>query len=86
MPIYEYQCTACGARLEKIQKISDAPLIDCPECGKPGLEKLISAAGFVLKGSGWYKDDYATKPKPKTETKSEGSGDTKPEVKATDSK
>jgi putative FmdB family regulatory protein len=84
MPIYEYQCTACGARLEKIQKMSDAPLIDCPECGKPGLEKLVSAAGFVLKGSGWYKDDYATKPKPKpkTETKAERAVETK----ATDSK
>ena len=77
MPIYEYQCTVCGAHLEKIQKISDAPLIDCPECGKPGLEKLVSAAGFVLKGSGWYKDDYATKPKPKTEMKAERAVETK---------
>jgi putative FmdB family regulatory protein len=58
MPIYEYQCEACGHRLEAIQKISDAPLRDCPECGKPALQKLISAAGFRLKGGGWYETDF----------------------------
>ncbi len=58
MPIYEYQCTSCGHSLEKLQKMSDAPLTDCPECGKPALEKQISAAGFRLKGGGWYETDF----------------------------
>lgn len=58
MPIYEYRCTECEHRLEKLQKISDAPLVDCPECGKPALTKLVSAAGFRLKGGGWYETDF----------------------------
>lgn len=58
MPIYEYQCTACGHVLEKIQKLSDPPLTDCPDCGRPELKKLISAAGFRLKGGGWYETDF----------------------------
>lgn len=58
MPIYEYQCQACGHDMEAIQKMSDDPLTDCPECGKPELKKLISAAGFQLKGSGWYETDF----------------------------
>lgn len=58
MPIYEYQCKACGHRLEAIQKISDDPLQDCPQCHKPELKKLISAAGFRLKGGGWYETDF----------------------------
>ncbi|MCC5856691.1 MAG: zinc ribbon domain-containing protein [Ectothiorhodospiraceae bacterium] len=58
MPIYEYQCQACGHALEAIQKMSDAPLRDCPECGKPSLGKKISAAGFRLKGGGWYETDF----------------------------
>ncbi len=58
MPIYEYQCTECGHELETIQKMSDDPLKDCPECGKPALQKLISAAGFRLKGGGWYETDF----------------------------
>ena len=58
MPIYEYECKACGHRLEVIQKISDEPLKDCPECHKPELKKLISAAGFRLKGGGWYETDF----------------------------
>lgn len=60
MPIYEYQCKACGHNLEALQKISDEPLRDCPECQKPELNKQISAAGFRLKGSGWYETDYKT--------------------------
>ena len=60
MPIYEYQCEACGHKFEALQKISDAPLKDCPECGKPALNKLISAAGFRLKGGGWYETDFKT--------------------------
>lgn len=58
MPIYEYRCDACGHALEAIQKLSDAPLADCPACGKSALKKLISAAGFQLKGSGWYQTDF----------------------------
>jgi putative FmdB family regulatory protein len=58
MPIYEYQCSECGQKKEALQKLSDAPLKDCPACGKPTLTKLISAAGFQLKGSGWYVTDF----------------------------
>ena len=58
MPIYEYECMACGYRHEAIQKMSDDPLVDCPECAKPELKKLISAAGFRLKGGGWYETDF----------------------------
>ena len=58
MPIYEYQCGACGHRLEALQKISEEPLSDCPECGRPSLQKLVSAAGFRLKGGGWYVTDF----------------------------
>jgi putative FmdB family regulatory protein len=58
MPIYEYQCTECGHTLERMQKLSDAPLTECPACGKPALTKLISAAGFRLKGGGWYETDF----------------------------
>jgi putative FmdB family regulatory protein len=59
MPIYEYQCKACGRRVEVIQKLSDPPLRKCEECsGK--LEKLISRAAFQLKGGGWYGDGYSS--------------------------
>jgi putative FmdB family regulatory protein len=60
MPIYEYQCTSCDARLEALQKMSDAPRVDCPECQKPALKKLVSAASFRLKGGGWYETDFKT--------------------------
>lgn len=60
MPIYEYRCEACGAELEKLQKINDPPLQDCPECGKAALTKLVSASSFRLKGSGWYETDFKT--------------------------
>ena len=58
MPIYEYRCAECGYEMDKLQKISDPPLTDCPACGKPGLQKLVSAAGFRLKGGGWYETDF----------------------------
>ncbi len=58
MPIYEYQCGECQHRLEALQKISDPLLTDCPECGKPALKKLVSAASFRLKGGGWYETDF----------------------------
>ena len=63
MPIYEYLCENCGKELEKIQKISEDPLLDCPECGKARLRKKISAVGFQLKGTGWYATDVKDKPK-----------------------
>ena len=58
MPIYEYKCSACSHELESLQKFSDAPLVACPVCGKDTLTKLVSAAGFQLKGSGWYQTDF----------------------------
>lgn len=94
MPIYEYRCSACGHELEALQKLSDAPLTDCPSCGKPQLRKQVSAAGFQLKGSGWYVTDFrnsgAGKDKPgKSAAKPNGGGDTsgdgaKPESKSTE--
>lgn len=60
MPIYEYQCQACEHNLEVLQKLSDAPLEECPECGKSTLKKKISAVGFRLKGGGWYETDFKT--------------------------
>lgn len=58
MPIYEYRCSACGHDLEALQKFSDAPLLTCPSCHKDSLVKRVSAAGFQLKGSGWYATDF----------------------------
>lgn len=58
MPIYEYQCTDCGHRLEALQKFTDPPLKECPACARPGLRKLVSAASFRLKGGGWYETDF----------------------------
>ena len=58
MPIYEYRCDACGHELEKIQRMSDEPLTDCPGCGEDELRRLVSAAGFRLKGGGWYETDF----------------------------
>ena len=58
MPIYEYRCSDCGFQHEYLQRMSDAPLTDCPECGKRAFNKLVSAAGFQLKGGGWYVTDF----------------------------
>lgn len=74
MPIYEYQCEACHEQLEALQKISDAPLLECPRCGKPALKKKISAAAFRLKGSGWYETDFKTGNKKNLVGGSEGAG------------
>ncbi len=60
MPIYEYQCQDCDERVEVLQKLSDAPKVDCPVCHKPSLRKKVSAAAFRLKGSGWYETDFKT--------------------------
>jgi len=58
MPFYEYRCDACNHNFEALQKISDDALVDCPACNQPSLKKLISAAGFRLKGQGWYETDF----------------------------
>jgi putative FmdB family regulatory protein len=70
MPIYEYRCGSCGFEKEYLQKVNDAPVAACPACGSSPFVKLISAAGFQLKGSGWYATDFknGSQPKPKTET------------------
>jgi putative FmdB family regulatory protein len=95
MPIYEYRCGACGHKLEALQKLSDSPLTDCPACGKARLSKLVTAAGFQLKGSGWYATDFKssgakpaakangeTKTEAKTEAKAESTSDAKSETKS----
>ncbi len=61
MPIYEYRCQDCGHELEALQKISDPPLKECPACHRESLQKQVSAAGFRLKGSGWYETDFKGK-------------------------
>ena len=64
MPIYEYRCDSCGFQKEHLQKMSDSLLTTCPECGKESYSKLLSAAGFQLKGSGWYATDFKGGAKP----------------------
>ena len=64
MPLYEYNCTACGHRFERIVKFSDPPLKTCPHCGKDTVEQMIHAPAVQFKGSGWYVSDYARKSKP----------------------
>ena len=87
MPIYEYRCDACGHQEEFLQKVSEPPLTECPACHKHALSKLLSAAGFQLKGSGWYATDFKNKaakaPEKKTEegAKTEGKTETKSEAK-----
>ena len=58
MPIYAYKCESCGLAKDVLQKISEAPLTDCPACGAPAFKKQLTAAGFQLKGSGWYATDF----------------------------
>ena len=58
MPIYEYACKSCGHAFDELQKMSDDPLTECPDCGQPELKKLLSAPNFRLKGSGWYETDF----------------------------
>jgi putative FmdB family regulatory protein len=69
MPIYEYRCSACGHQKDHLQKMSDAPLTTCPACGAESYAKQLSAAGFQLKGSGWYATDFkgSSGASPKTE-------------------
>lgn len=84
MPIYEYRCSDCGFQKEFLQRMSDAPLTDCPECGKKSFNKMVTAAGFQLKGGGWYVTDFknsGNRPKPE-KSAGEGKSDAKPESKA----
>ena len=75
MPIYEYRCQFCGHELEQLQRMSDPALRDCPECGKAGLRRLISAAGFRLKGAGWYETDFKQGSKRNLAESSNGKGE-----------
>jgi putative FmdB family regulatory protein len=92
MPIYEYRCEACGHRDDHLQKVSEAPLTKCPKCGRKKYRKQLSAAGFQLKGSGWYATDFKGKSSTaksegeeskdaKTESKTEAKSETKTEPK-----
>jgi len=93
MPIYEYRCGECGHQQDHLQKVSEKPLSKCPACGKRAYKKLLSAAGFHLKGSGWYATDFKTagkkpaekkvdlKTEAKSETKTEAKTEAKPETK-----
>ena len=85
MPIYEYRCSECGFQDEYLQKVSEPPLSVCPSCGKATFQKLLSAAGFQLKGSGWYATDFrnsGTKPAKAGDSKPGAAADSKPEAKA----
>ena len=91
MPIYEYRCASCGSEHEALQKLSEPPLSVCPSCHQSALTKLVSAAGFQLKGSGWYATDFknGSKPASKTnvaEAKSETKSETKSESASSDAK
>ncbi len=93
MPIYEYRCSACGHQEDHLRKLSDPALIKCPACGRKKYEKQLTAAGFQLKGSGWYASDFKggrkepeakpdAKPEAKAEAKTEAKTETKPETKS----
>jgi putative FmdB family regulatory protein len=91
MPIYEYRCAQCGHQQESLQKVTDAPLTVCPKCHQPALAKMVTAAGFQLKGSGWYATDFKGKgsatPAKSDAAKSEGGGSSKgSDSKGSDSK
>lgn len=85
MPIYAYKCESCGHQKDVLQKMSDAPLSDCPQCGAPAFKKQLTAAGFQLKGSGWYVTDFrggggatAVPPVSGSEAPAPAAGDSKP--------
>ena len=94
MPIYAYKCESCGFAKDVLQKMSDAPLTDCPSCGASAFKKQLTAAGFQLKGSGWYATDFKGGPaatsttalntdtasKPAESAKSSESPSTKPDA------
>jgi len=82
MPIYEYRCSSCGHELEALQRLADAPLTECPACHAAALVKQVSAAGFQLKGSGWYVTDFRGGAGGKsTESGDKAKPDAKPEAK-----
>jgi len=88
MPIYEYRCSACGHQEDHLCKVSEAPLTKCPACGRKKYQKQLTAAGFQLKGSGWYATDFKggkkteeAKPEAKAETKAETKAEAKAETK-----
>ncbi len=85
MPIYEYRCNSCGAEKEHLQKMSDEAIAVCPACGSDDYIKLISAAGFQLKGSGWYVTDFKNNKKPESSQKTKPSTTTPPDTKTTNS-
>jgi len=86
MPIYEYRCNACGHQEEHLQKVSEAPLTVCPVCGKPEYRKQLSAAGFQLKGTGWYATDFKGGSKKPADGKKEDKKADKTEEKKTEAK
>ena len=86
MPIYAYACKECDHSLDALQKIADAPLVDCPECGKPALKKLLSAPRFRLKGQGWYETDFKTENQRNLHGDKEPAKETKSKDKDTTSK
>lgn len=79
MPIYEYECTACQHQFDEVQKMNDPVLTKCPKCDQETVIRLVSAAGFQLKGSGWYVTDFKNKgqSKPGTDKKAEVKTETK---------
>ncbi|HEX2567544.1 MAG TPA: zinc ribbon domain-containing protein [Burkholderiales bacterium] len=81
MPIYEYRCLECNHQEEHLQKVSEPPLTVCPSCGKPSYKKLLSAAGFQLKGSGWYATDFRNKGSKPADGKDAKKADSKTESK-----
>jgi putative FmdB family regulatory protein len=98
MPLYEYECSACGNRFEQIQRFSDPPVDVCPRCGERSVRKLLSSPAIQFKGSGWYITDYARAKEPKApgevkastdsqqSTESGGSGDSKKSKESKESK
>jgi putative FmdB family regulatory protein len=88
MPIYEYRCATCGYQNEYLQRVSDPLLTECPECRKPTFNKLVSAAGFQLKGTGWYATDFKTKTpaKPQADKAADKPADKPAETKKDDAK
>ena len=86
MPIYAYQCQGCGHKLEKIQRISDAPLTDCPQCNQASLKKQITAASFKLTGTGWYETDFKNKSTDKSKSGENSGSESKTSNTTADSK
>ena len=81
MPIYEYRCAACGHQEDHLQKVSEAPLTKCPACGKKKYAKQLTAAGFQLKGSGWYATDFKGGAKKSDDKKTDATAESKSDSK-----